>query len=105
MRRVPRRDLWIALSLYLLNLFDMVATIFAVKSGYGMEINPLMRFLMNYNIWAFVFVKTVVMGVVVAATLQVPMSRRTSNVLVFMTGMYTMLGIGHILIFWNFHGQ
>lgn len=100
--KVPRKnDAIIAVALYLLNIFDMVATMYAVRSGYGMEMNPLMRFLMNHGMGYFVFVKVVVMAFFMFFMLQVPLGRRLNNGLVFLAGMYTMLGIGHVLIYLN----
>lgn len=101
MNVLRRGDALVAFSLYLLNIFDMGATMYAVLNGYGMELNPLMRLLMNYGMGYFVFVKVFVMAVFMVLMLHVPIRRSLNNGLVFLAGMYTMLGIGHVLVFLN----
>lgn len=98
----PRRDVYIALIFYALNIFDMVATMIAVKSGYGMELNPFMRFLMEQGMGYFVFAKVVVVGALAYILLNVRIAPRLNNGLVFVTGLYVMLCLGHLLIFINF---
>jgi len=47
----------LALSLFWLNLGDLVVTMFWTQSGIGTESNPLMSALIAVNIWYFVVVK------------------------------------------------
>jgi len=108
MRRLlnaKRSDIVTALSLYLLNIFDMFATMFAITKGYAIEMNPIMKAVMDYGMGYFVFIKVVVMFCVTVSLLFLPLSRKINVVLLFVAGMYTMLGIMHILIFLSEHAH
>lgn len=103
--RPAKSDVLIAVLLYMLNIFDMIATMRAISMGYGMEINPVMRVLMDKGMGYFVFVKVVVMLVVTVFLLLVPVPKKVNVALLFMTGMYMMLGLVHVLIFWSMHAR
>ena len=103
--RPTKGDILVAAFLYLLNVFDMAATMYAIRAGYGMEMNPLMKFLMDHGMGYFVFVKVVVMLVLTVALLFVYVPKKVNVTLLFLAGMYTMLGISHALIFWSQHAR
>ena len=100
-----KRDVITAGCLYALNLFDMAATAYAVTKGYAMELNPLMRALMGRGMTYFVLFKIVIIFFLAWALLFIPVSKHINTVLVFVTGMYAMVGLMHILIFLSQHGR
>lgn len=100
-----RRDVCIASFFYLLNVFDMIATVYAINKGYAIEGNPLMRFLMDQGMWMFIAFKLVVVAGFAAFLLFLPISKSVNTVLLFLAGVYTMLGISHVLIYLGAYGR
>lgn len=91
-------DVTLACVFYMLNLFDMCATLSLLDRGYE-ELNPIMQSLINANPLLFVMFKVFGVGSMTVLLLFVPFSRRVNVVLLFMTGVYFMLGTLHVALF------
>lgn len=102
--RPSKRDVYLAIFLYVLNIFDTVCTTLMVTSGKGMEMNPLMDFLIRKDIRLFIGFKVIVPIFVTALLLFLPTPKRVNTALLFLAGMYTMLAIVHLLVIWSLHG-
>lgn len=103
--RPTKRNVLTAAALYSLNLFDMGATAYAVTKGYAMELNPLMRMLMEEGMEYFILFKVAIVLVLASFLLFIPFSRQLNSILVFLTGAYAAIGLMHILIFLGQNGQ
>lgn len=103
--RPTKRNVITASALYALNLFDMVATAYAVTKGYAMELNPIMRMLMEAGMGYFILFKVAFVLVLASFLLFIPFSRQINTILVFLTGAYAAIGLMHILIFLGQNGQ
>lgn len=94
-----------ALSLYVLNLWDMAATLYFVV-GMGMiEANPLMAWLLELHPIAFVLVKVVLMaGFLWYLAIKAPVTKKLLWALRIMTFVYFLLACFHVFGFWVVHG-
>lgn len=95
-----KRDIKIAVVLYVLNLIDMVSTLYGVKHG-ATEMNPLMALALNNGDLTFVIAKVFGMGFATLLLLYVPISKKVNTVLLFLAGMYAMLVMTHMFMFWS----
>jgi len=100
-----KRNILTAGVLYSLNLFDMVATAYAVSKGYAMELNPFMRMLMEEGMIYFIVFKVAFVLALASFLLFIPFSRRLNSILIFLTGAYAAIGLMHILIFLGQNGR
>jgi hypothetical protein len=98
-----KRDVWLAAALYGMNVFDMAATLAAIRRGYE-ESNPLMRCLIELGPIYFILFKVIGAGALTTLLLFVPISKRINVVLLFLAGVYFMLAVSHLLIFWSTRG-
>lgn len=93
----PRRDIILAATMYLLNLFDMGATLFFVGGGHAAELNPGMRMFMMLGQEWFIFYKVAVVGLLTFFLLVIRIPRRLNNALLFLTGVYFAITMYHVL--------
>lgn len=100
-QKPTKRDTFLFVLFYFLNLFDTVATVIATRNG-GIELNPPMRFLLERGIGYFVAFKVIGVLIMGLVALFYPVSKRVNVTLLFISGMYAMLTIYHLLMFWNF---
>lgn len=97
--RLPNKeDVSLGIILYLLNVVDAFFTIYWIGNG-AIELNPLMAFFINLGTLYFLIVKIPLAAVMVAILLACSRKSHVKSILLFLTGMYTMLLLIHVLSF------
>ncbi len=94
-RPSPRASL-LALSLFVLNVFDAVATVFLLDRG-AVELNPLMSWFLGVGVWAFMLVKTVGVAALSTVMLFLSFDRRVDRILIALTSIYGVVTIYHLI--------
>lgn len=94
--RPKKKDIFLALALYVLNVSDALFTLHFVSNGAG-ELNPAMEFLLSLGSIHFLAFKIVVVGALTVLLLFLPLSSRVNNALLFFSGVYGLLVMMHIL--------
>lgn len=98
-----RHDIFMFLIFYLLNIFDMISTVYAISKGYAFEANPIMRALMSCGMGWFIAAKIIVPIPISFVMLFFPFMKRWNPMITFIAGMYTMLALTHVMLYLN-HG-
>lgn len=98
MNKSITKSLWV---LWLLNMFDIFATIFAIKSGYAKEANPIMALILGKGFVYAILFKAVYMGIVciLMNILHNNGNKNISKCAKWLTYFYVALTCWHLLIF------
>ena len=94
--RPKRRDVLIALTLFMLNVFDAIATIVLLDRG-AVEMNPFMDMLIDLCIGYFLTFKIVFVGTVTWILLYLSFDRHVNMVIVAFTVVYALLTMYHLI--------
>lgn len=95
MTRSRATEWWTAGGLYVLNVFDMVVTMVAIRHG-ASESNPFMRLLIELDMACFIFYKVAVVGFFTLLLLVLPVPRRTLPFLYALSVVYGLLTVYHL---------
>lgn len=95
-----RRDVLIALTLFMLNVFDAIATIVVLDRG-AVELNPFMSMLIDLGIGYFLTFKIVFVGTFTWFLLYLSFDRHVNMVIWTITIIYALLTMYHLINLWS----
>lgn len=94
--RPKRRDVYIASTLFMLNVFDAIATIILLDRG-AVELNPFMGMLIDLGIKYFLTFKIVFVGTFTCILLFLSFDRHVNTVIMTFTIVYALLTMYHLI--------
>lgn len=91
------------LVLWVMNLFDAVATAYGVSKGYAYEVNPAAAWVMSHGVWLFVAAKVLSVSLALSALLALWERSESHRVVLWvvrvLASLYVLLGAWHVVVY------
>lgn len=94
--RPTRREVYVALTLFSLNVFDAIATIVLLDRG-AVELNPVMGLLIDLGVGYFLAFKILFVGTFTWILLYLSFDRHVNRVIMAFTAVYALLTMYHLI--------